>query len=204
MRRSLSSRTDCCDSYDARRLAVGPHIRWHPEQGVSSSVGRRLAGRKAARLQAEWQRLVRQRTQAESRPVTRWDADLTIVTTEFLSPRALGVVRCRAPDLPPACLHRPRVPSSVRRARGGSAEGLGTRPREPRNSRVDDVLRDAREICAHLSLPLLVYGHPRGSVLPDRLVNTSSLGDDRLLERELGYLEVLQGDAGPKQAGGPT
>jgi hypothetical protein len=174
-------------AYGANRLAVGPHIR-HPERGQLSFARRRLAGRKALRLQAEWRKLIRRRMRlTESRPFTRWDVDLTRVSTEFSSPMPWVWSDVVPPNyLPPAFVDA-RSPYSYEDHVGVQLRSLFT-SREPRNSSVDEVLRDAADICEHLALPLLVYGHPHGSFLPDGLVNTSSLGDARLLRRELGYL----------------
>ena len=175
-------------SYGAVRLAVGPHMR-HPEHGRLSFARRRIAGRKALRLQAEWRGLIRRRMQlSESRPFTRWDVDLTQVSTEFSSPLLWVWSDVVPPSYLPPAFTNARSPYRYENHVGVQFRSQFT-SREQRNSGVDEVLRDAAEICEHLGLPLLVYGNPLGSFLPDGLVNTSSLGDGRLLTRELGYLQ---------------
>ncbi len=174
-------------AYGAVRLAVGPHLR-HPGPGLLPFARRHVAQRKAIRLQADWRQLVFRRTHlANSCIVTRWHSDLTLVSTEFHEPRPWAWADVVPPSyLPPAYVN----PNSLHRYEdhvGVQLRNLST-SLEPRNSDVEAVVRDAEAVCQHLSLPLLVYGHPQGCFLPVGQVNTNSLGEGRLLERELGYL----------------
>ena len=175
------------NAYGAVRLAVGPHLR-HPQNGRLSFFGRRLARRKALRLQADWRRLISRRIHlGETRLLTRWHDDLTRVSTEFTSPSPWVWSDVVPPSYLPPAFTDAQSPYRYQDHVGVQLRSLRT-SQEPRNSSADEVLRDAADICEDLSLPLLVYGHPSGAILPDGLVNTNSLQDGRLLERELGYL----------------
>ena len=176
------------EAYGAVRLAAGPHLH-HPKNGRFSFAGRRFARRKALHLEAEWRELISRRTHlAERRVLTRWHEDLTRVSTEFFSPMPWWWSDVVPPSYLPPAYTDAQSPHRYEDHIGVQLRSLAT-SLEPRNSSVDEVLRDAADICEHLSLPLLVYGHPKGAVLPDGFVNTGSLGDGRLLERELGYLQ---------------
>ena len=175
------------EAYGAGRSAVGPHLP-HPQDGRFTFARRRLARRKALRLQAEWRELISRRTYlAERRLFTRWHEDLTRVSTEFFSPTPWVWSDVVPPSYLPPAYTDAQSANRYEDHVGVQLRSLIT-SREPRNSSVDEVLRDAADISQHLSLPLLVYGHPQGTFLPDGLVNTSSLGAGQLLERELGYL----------------
>jgi len=173
--------------YGADRLACGPHIR-RPARGRFNTVGAVVAREKARRLQEEWRTLLSPRVYAlTDRPWTRWDRDLVRVSTDFVAadPWVYGDV------MPPTYLP-PAFDS--RDPQNAYPEHIGLQMRsvsfslDPRNSRAEDVLDDARTTAEHLGLPLLVYGQPSGCVLPGGLVTTASLGDSSLLARELGYL----------------
>lgn len=61
-----------------------------------------------------------------------------------------------------------------------------------RNSNVAEMLQAARDASDFLNLPILVYGHPQGTVLPDFLPNTDQLARQQghsLLEYELRALK---------------
>jgi hypothetical protein len=50
------------------------------------------------------------------------------------------------------------------------------------------MMEIAETASQYLGLPILVYGHPEGTLLPDGYLHTVDLGVDGLLARELGYL----------------
>jgi hypothetical protein len=173
--------------YGADRLAFGPHIR-QPDRGRLNRVRGVVAREKARRLQEEWRSLLSHRVYlAPARPWTRWDRDLVGVSTEFDNDDPWKHGDVMPPTyLPPAfdCASSENIyPDHVGVQMRSVSFSL-----DPRNSSVEEVLADARTTAAHLRLPLLVYGHPGGSVLPDGMVTTASLADASLLTRELGYL----------------
>jgi hypothetical protein len=175
------------EAYGADRLAQGPHLR-HPQKSCLSVLGRRLARRKATRLQAEWRAFVGARTHLAERCLwTRWDEDLSLVSTEFLSAAPWAFSDVVPPSYLPPAYTDAQSPHQYQDHVGVQFRSVVT-SLDPRNSQVDDVLRDAVDIGEHLSLPILVYGRSDGTVLPDGYVNTSSLRGGHLLERELGYL----------------
>lgn len=177
--------------YSADRLAFGPYVR-HPSEGNFRVVRELVARRKAKRLQAEWRGLLSTRVfDSPVRPWTRWDDDLAVVSADYASHRL-----CRHGDVALPSYLPPGFESD--RPEDSYPDHVGVQMRavsfsdDPRNSHVADVLSDAHATAKHLSLPILVYGHPAGSVLPSGTVTTDSLGDAPLLARELGYLRTCK------------
>jgi hypothetical protein len=177
--------------YGADRLALGPHIR-RPASGRLDRIAAVVAREKARRLQNEWRGLLSDRVYASiDRPWTRWDQDLVHVSTDFFSQRPWVHGDVIPPTyLPPAF--------ASRGTEAAYPDHIGLQMRsvtfslDPRNSRVEHVLADARVMAEHAGLPLLVYGQRSGCVLPDGMVTTTSLGDSSLLARELGYLRTCR------------
>lgn len=173
--------------YGADRLAVGPHVR-KPERGMLNRPRQIVAREKARRLRAEWREVLAGRIYTTpGRPWTRWDEELVQVSTEFdkESPWKYGDV------MPPSYLPPAFASESGEHVYG---DHVGVQMRsvsfslDPRNSDVEKVLEDACAVAEHLSLPVLVYGHPGGCILPEGMASTAALGDEALLTRELGYL----------------
>jgi hypothetical protein len=174
--------------FGAVRLATGPTL-LHPAAGRLNRARRRIAEAKARRLQTEWRRLLRPYLQlSESRPWTRWDTDLTTVSTPFVQHEIWAHADVRPPGyLPPAF--------TTHDAEWSYDEHVGVQIRSivwnanGRNSDVPAVLAEARAAARHLSLPLLVYGAPDGCcILPERTTTTASLNGGHGLAKELGYL----------------
>lgn len=173
--------------FGADRLALGPHVR-QPGRGRCNRLRAFVARQKARRLQEEWRGLLGRRIYgSEARPWTRWDKDLAKVSTEFAVDRLW-----KHGDVVPPTYLPPAFDSDGSENRFPDHVGVQMRAvsfsLDPRNSHVEEVLCDANSVAEHLCLPLLVYGHPTGCVLPDGMVTTASLGDSSLLTRELGYL----------------
>jgi hypothetical protein len=177
--------------YGAARLAFGPHIR-QPSVGSVRHLRELVARRKAQRLRTEWRGLLSTRIFGSPvRPWTRWDDDLVGVSTEFAENRPWRHGDVAPPTYLPPAFRSDSVEDSYPDHVGVQMRAVSTSV-EDRNSRVADVLSDADAVADHLSLPLLVYGHPSGTVLPCGMVTTASLGGSSLLERELGYLRTCK------------
>lgn len=122
------------------------------------------------------------------RPLTPWDTTLLSVTN-FLSYKHLAdFTDIVVPSYRPAAFDNPIATCAPH-------VGVQLRSMEEwagRNSDPQRVLTWARQAAAHLHLPILIYGHPQGSHLPDGFVHTADLGVENLLKRELGYLRQCQ------------
>ncbi len=137
---------------------------------------------RTARLKRGIRRIFARHYLHQPRPLTLWD---NILTTPFDNDPAmygLGVVPL-APSWRPAAFLAPRVNPSPHV--GVQLRALGY---DHRNSDVPRVMAAAETAAAHLGLPLLVYGHPNGTVRPDTHVCTASLAPGDLLEYELSLL----------------
>jgi hypothetical protein len=173
--------------YGAVRLATGPKI-IRPADRWPKYARAVLDRAKAQRLQREWRLLLRPYlASGADRPWTRWDRDLTTVST----PRAVHKIWKPGDALPPGYLPPAFATNSVQWAH---PDHVGVQLRrlswhdDGRNSDVSTVLVEAEAVAGHLALPLLVYGDPDGCVMPAGHCTTASLAPERLLPRELGYL----------------
>jgi len=173
--------------FGAVRLATGPKI-VRPADRRPKYARAVLARAKAHRLQREWRQLLRPYLgSGAGRPWTRWDRDLTTVSTAF----AVHQIWRVGDALPPSYLPPAFASTSLEWA---YPDHVGVQFRrlvwndDERNSDVATVLAEAEAVARHLSLPLLVYGHADGCSLPAGHCTTASLGPERLLSRELGYL----------------
>jgi len=173
--------------FGAVRLATGPRI-LHPEEGRLTRARWAIASAKARRLQAEWRRLLRPYLQAsEPRPWTRWDMDLTTVSTAFAEHQMWAFTDVRPPSYLPDAFISQDPDCSYDEHVGVQFRAVTWNPCG-RNSDVATVLAEARDAARHLSLPLLVYGTADGCILPKGTITTASLSDGHSLARELGYL----------------
>ena len=177
--------------YDAVRLASGPCI-IRPGEGRLRTWRALVARAKSQQLQEEWRRLLRPYLAATpGRPWTRWDTDLMTVSSAFAIHQMWLIGDAQPPGyLPPAFVSD--GPENVYPAHVGvQFRALGWNP-DDRNSDVAAVLEEAQRVAAHLSLPLLIYGDRAGCHLPDGAQTTASIGEGRLLSRELGYLRTCE------------
>jgi hypothetical protein len=177
--------------FGAVRLATGPKIMWPGDGGVRY-LREHVARAKAQRLQREWRQLLRPYLSASlERPWTRWDQDLTTVSTAFHIHQMW-----RAGDVVPPSYLPPAYVSTGTEDRHPDHVGVQLRRVafnvDGRDSDAGSVMGQAEAVARRLSLPLLVYGDPAGCILPPAQVTTSSLGDGRLLQRELGYLRTCR------------
>ncbi len=177
--------------YGAVRLATGPKI-VHVGERLPDRMAAMVARAKARRLQEEWRRLLSPYFRTDGgRPWTLWDRALTTVLTDF-SPHEMWAYGSVLPptNLPPAFVSESSdwtYPDHV----GVQLRAVTWNP-DGRNSDVGAVMADAQAVAKHLSLPVLVYGEPEGCTLPDGTRTTASLGNGRLLSRELGYLRTCR------------
>lgn len=173
--------------FGAVRGATGPQI-LRPAGGRPNRVRAEIAKAKARRLQTEWRRLLRPYLQlSEGRPWTRWDTDLTTISTAFGSHNIWALADVRPPGyLPPAFISQVADWSYDDHV-GVQLRAVSWNP-NGRNSDVPSVLTEARAAARHLSLPLLVYGNPDGCILPEGTITTASLNGGHALARELGCL----------------
>jgi hypothetical protein len=177
--------------FGAVRLATGPMI-VRPANGWPKRARAVTARAKAQRLQREWrQLLLPYLSSGPGRHWTRWDRDLTTVSTAF----AVHEIWRPGDALPPSYLPPAFTSTSLKWA---YPQHVGVQFRkltwndDARNSDVATVLAEAKAVARHLSLPLLVYGNPDGCILPSGHCTTASLGHERLLLRELGYLRTCR------------
>jgi hypothetical protein len=173
--------------YGAVRLATGPKI-VSPARGPFNRARAVVANAKARQLQQEWRQLLRPYLSNRlGRPWTCWDRDLTTVATEFIKHSMWKHGSALPPSyLPPAFVSEDQectYPEHV----GVQFRAVRYNP-DGRNSDVATVLAEAQAVAADISLPLLVYGDAAGCALPEGTCTTASLGEGRLLRRELGYL----------------
>jgi len=61
-----------------------------------------------------------------------------------------------------------------------------------RNSDPQKILALAEKVAHYYQLPILLYGHPDGTFLPEAYRHTADEGTEGLLKRELGYLRQCQ------------
>jgi hypothetical protein len=123
------------------------------------------------------------------RPLTDWDTTLLSVTN-FLSYEHLAdFTDIVVPSYRPAAFENPIATCDPH-------IGVQLRSRSEwspdRNSDPERVLAWAKQAATHLQLPILIYGHPQGSYLPDGFIHTADRGVENLLRRELGFLRQCQ------------
>jgi hypothetical protein len=179
--------------YDAVRLATGPVV-VRPSSGKPNGFAAVIARAKARHLQEEWRRLLVPYMRLDvDRPWTRWDTDLTTVSTDFSSHQLWVHGDVIPPSYLPAAFASMDLEWTHPDHVGLQLRSVGFNP-DGRNSDVAAVLAEAQVVARHLSLPLLVYGEPQGCFLPDDACTTASLrqGEGRLLRRELGYLRTCK------------
>jgi hypothetical protein len=175
--------------YGAVRLATGPNI-VHPARGRLDGVAAVMARAKARRLQEEWRLLLRPFLgSSEGRPWTRWDSDLTTVSTAFSVHQLWKHGDAFPPTYQPPAFVSESPEHSFPAHVGVQLRAITYNP-NGRNSDVATVMAEAQAVAMHLSQPLLVYGEPQGCFLPDGACTTASLGGGRVLNRELGYLRT--------------
>lgn len=122
--------------------------------------------------------------QAEDRPLTVWDEML--LTSNNYSPLKLIQIYCDVTC--PSYL-----PNDFLNPKWEYQHHIGVQMRyllndQGRNSDPNYMMEIAETASKYLGLPILVYGHPEGTLLPDGYIHTVDLGVDGLLARELGYL----------------
>jgi hypothetical protein len=137
---------------------------------------------RTARLKRGIRRIFARHHLHHPRPLTLWDSVLTTPFNNDPAMYGVGVVPL-APSWRPAAFVAPRFPAWPHV--GVQLRALGY---DHRNSDVPRVMAAAEAAAAHLALPLLVYGHPNGTVRPDNHVSTATLAPGNLLEFELSLL----------------
>lgn len=173
--------------FGAVRLATGPKI-LRPAAGRLNRARCAIAAAKARRLQTEWRRLLCPYLQPKGpRSWTRWDRDLTTVSTPFAVHHMWAYADVRPPGYLPPAFTSQNPASRYDEHVGVQFRAVSWNP-DGRNSDVSIVLAEAHAAARHLSLPLLVYGTADGCSLPERTITTTSLSGGHALARELGYL----------------
>jgi hypothetical protein len=140
-------------------------------------------GVKAALLEQALRRIFARHHMPHSRPITPWDRALTEgfdARPEQLCGGPIVLAPSYKPDafVNPAYVPTPHIGVQLRHL-----------PHSPgRNSDVPVMLAAARDAGQHLNLPVLVYGHPAGTVRPEGLPSTFQLASEDLLRYELSML----------------
>ncbi|MEF3190943.1 MAG: hypothetical protein K6347_00120, partial [Campylobacterales bacterium] len=143
---------------------------------------------KIREFEKELKKIVGERILTPTRPITLWDDFLTTVHNPYNDPFGLSSLYALKPSyLPPDYSEGPDI----------YVDHIGVqlrRYREPnRNSDVAYVLKRAQEASMLLGKPILIYGHPNGTVHPEGYPTTLELSQKRtepLLTTELKALRT--------------
>jgi hypothetical protein len=123
------------------------------------------------------------------RPPTVWDQELLAVTPFFDYTTYSDVTNIIVPSYQPHDFVQPSYTTEPH-------IGVQLRARmeidQRRNSNPEQVLDLAKQVAQAWQLPILIYGHPNGTYLPDGYRHTADDGVEGLLKRELGYLTSCQ------------
>jgi hypothetical protein len=167
------------NSADATHSFDGATLHAHVSNNNRDDLRRLL---RTAQLKRGIRRIFARHHLHHPRPLTPWDSVLTTPFNNDPAMYGLGVVPL-VPAWRPAAFVTPRHEAWPHV--GLQLRALGY---DHRNSNVPRALAAAEAAAAYLGLPLLVYGHPNGTVRPDNHVCTASLAPGDLMEYELSLL----------------
>ncbi len=164
-------------SFVAPELQEGK-LRIQITNGNADDLNRLLC---AAKLEMALKQILVRRGVLRCRPLTVWDGLLTAMADSNPVAAVVGVEPL-VPSYLPAAFAEPQ--HSATPHVGVQLRALG----DPRDSDVPRVMAAATAAAAHLGLPLLVYGHPAGTVQPAGHAATAVQAPADLLEYELTML----------------